>query len=437
MRAPGPEVDRDVERSEVRNAVARFLLTGLVTLAVVAAPATLVMQHIVRGHTLRGLEATTELMADDMMAPLLDDRFFARDPQAVDLVDRVVRGRVAGGDVVRITLWSRSGVILHSTATWLTGEHFPEHEWGDSVLVDGEVVANLEDRGLSVHDYERGLGEFVEVNAPFVAASGDDLILEAYFPARVVHAQQRDLLLSLLPAGLATLVALQLAQLPPAVRLARRIQGLQATRRRLLRQAAAASDLERRRIARDLHDEVIQDLAGASYALESLEGRLDAGVRGELERSRGIVRSSVGTLRGMLTELYPADLDSLGLPGAVDRLAAPLRRRGIDVRVVVPDDVPLAPMSATLLYRVAREALTNALKYAEPRLVTVTVVAHGHTVVLEVADDGVGFDTSAPTPEEHLGLRLIRDTVSEAGGHVTVHSAPGEGTRVTTTIPLA
>jgi two-component system NarL family sensor kinase len=424
------------ERSEVRRAVVRFVLTGLLTLAVVAVPSALLMQHIVRQHTLEGLETTTTLMADDMIAPLIDAAFLAGDAQAVAVVDQVARGRIAGGSVRRITIWDGTGRVLYSDAGDLVGRRFADHEWTDQLLADWQPVAVVEQHGDGRSDYEFDGGEYVEVYAPFQATTGQPLIFEAYYPVAVVHRQQRELLLRLLPVGLGTLVVFQLAQLPLAARLASRVQNLQRSRARLVRQAAAASDLERRRIARDLHDDVIQGLAGLGYELESLSERADPAQRDDLVRAGRVLRSNVAGLRGMLTEIYPTDLDGLGLPAAVEGLAERLRDRGIEVRTDVADDLPLGRSTATLAYRVVREALGNALKYADPRVVTVQATVHDAQLAVEVADDGSGFDPGVPPRRGHIGLQLIRDSVHELGGTVRVDSAPGAGTRLTATIPL-
>ncbi|WNB85387.1 ATP-binding protein [Cellulomonas sp. ATA003] len=89
-----------------------------------------------------------------------------------------------------------------------------------------------------------------------------------------------------------------------------------------------------------------------------------------------------------------------------------------------------------MLYRVAREALSNATAHAQPSVVTITARRTDVGFVLEVADDGVGFDPAAPRRDGHLGLQIVRDTVREAGGQVTVRSAPGAGTTVAASVPL-
>src|SRR5690606_30698345 len=129
-----------------------------------------------------------------------------------------------------------------------------------------------------------------------------------------------------------------------------------------------------------------------SYALESVEARVEDGVRPTMTHAGAVLRESVRDLRGMLTEIYPADLDIMGFAQAIDRLADPLRAQGVEVAVSVPEVLAVGPVRATLLYRVAREALANTLKHAAATSVTVRLRREGTDVVLVIADDGVGFD---------------------------------------------
>ena len=202
----------------------------------------------------------------------------------------------------------------------------------------------------------------MEVYVSSSATNGTPLIFEAYYDDDPVRDQQQAVLYSMVPPLLLALAALQLAQLPPAVRLARGIQDHQVTRNRLLKRAVEASDLERRRIARDLHDEVIQDLSGLGYALESEEFHGPPEQRPVLGGARTILQQSVRALRAMTQELYPPDLEQLGLRTSLERLAEPHQERGLTVHLLIPDDVPLGRGSSALLYRVAREALSNSAK---------------------------------------------------------------------------
>jgi signal transduction histidine kinase len=220
------------------------------------------------------------------------------------------------------------------------------------------------------------------------------------------------------------------AQLIPALRLARRIQGHQSTKRRLLQYAIDASDLERQRIARDLHDEVIQDLAGLSYAFEAEERHSNPENRSLFGQAKAILQKNVGTLRAMTTELYPPDLAELGLPAALTRLAAPLLEHGIRVKLHIPPDCDLDRDRAAMFYRVAREVLTNTVKHAKAGVLELTLLQDADRTILLIHDDGCGFDMAADAPDNHLGLRIMRDTIEVAGGSLEVRSWMGGGTSV-------
>lgn len=225
--------------------------------------------------------------------------------------------------------------------------------------------------------------------------------------------------------------------------LARRLAAARNDRERMLRTAIEASDVERRRISRDLHDGVVQDLAGASYTLAATARTL-ADSRPEtsatLAAQASSIRSALRSLRSLLVEIYPADLHEHGLAAALEDLVAPAAGAGIDVGLTVGDTEELPPEVAALVWRVAQEAVRNALRHAAPTTLRVTVTGpadgtRGGQCDLVVVDDGAGFDPSRPTPAGHLGLRAMRDLVAEAGGRLRIDSVVGAGTTVRLTVP--
>ena len=145
-------------------------------------------------------------------------------------------------------------------------------------------------------DLENQQNELVEVYTLARASTGEQLIFEAYFPTSVFNQEEHDLLAQMAPVGLAALIVLSLAQLPSALNLARRVQRSRQSRERLLVHAVAAADHERRQLAQELHDDVIQDLAGVGYALSSLGEHLDAKNRPVVERIGTTVRRDVGAV---------------------------------------------------------------------------------------------------------------------------------------------
>ncbi|HSP53583.1 MAG TPA: histidine kinase, partial [Cryobacterium sp.] len=368
-----PDGATAAEKSEVRSAVSRFLMIGLIVLIAVSVPVSLWIRAQAESHTLDDATVITHHLADYTAGPLITDQVIAGDPAALALLDSRVAPWLADGSIVRIKVWNTEGRVLYSDERSLIGRTFDLPRWSGSLLADGTDRASLERQDDLDNFHETDSGELVEIYVRAVDAAGRPVMFEAYFDDQTVHDEQASLLLSMTPAFLLSLMVLQLAQLPPAVRLARRIQVDQAARRQLLQHAIRASDLERRRIARDLHDEVIQDLAGLSYALEAEEKHGSDARRSLIVRARLILQRNVGTLRAMTGELYPPDLERLGLIEALRRLADPLTEQGIEVRLRLPERTDLDRDRSAILYRIAREALTNTLKHAGARRLELTL----------------------------------------------------------------
>lgn len=425
------------EKSEVRSAVFRFLMIGLLVLISVSVPVSLWIRAQAENHTLDDATVITHHLADYTVGPLITDEAIAGDPEALKLLDRRVAPWLADQSIVRIKVWSPQGRVLYSDVPSLIGRTFDLPRWSGPLLAGGDERASLERQNGLDNDHETGSGELVEIYVRAVDAAGRPLMFEAYFDDQTVHDEQASLLLSMTPAFLLALMVLQLAQLPPAIRLARRIQVDQAARRQLLQHAIRASDLERRRIARDLHDEVIQDLAGLSYALEA-EDRLEAGARRSLIiRARVILQRNVSTLRAMTVELYPPDLERLGLIEALRRLADPLTEQGIEVKLDLPERSDLDRDRSAVLYRIAREALANTMRHGEAHRLDLGLVQDGDRVRLTIRDDGRGFDPAAQPPDGHVGLRIIRDTIRVTGGTLEISSRIGRGTSIVAAIDRA
>jgi signal transduction histidine kinase len=152
----------------------------------------------------------------------------------------------------------------------------------------------------------------------------------------------------------------------------------------------------------------------------------------DLRAAAGLVRSSIGGLRSLLVDIYPPNLASAGLAGALEDLVARLRSRGLAVTVQMPTASGLDPVAERLIYRITQEILTNIARHAAASTVTVRLSTRGNCVVLDIADDGIGFDvtqTLAQPPEGHFGIRVLGDLAADAGAELNVSSAPGAGTR--------
>ena len=425
------------ERFQVRAAVAKFLLMGFLALLVVATPVAFWIRGVAERHALDQALILTQRVADLAIRPLVNDQLLAGDSLALAELDSALQPWRDDASVLRIKVWDSDGRVVYSDMRSLVGQRFDLPEWAQDLLDGGPGTASLESQQELENEFESASGELVEVYVSSSALDGTRLIFEAYYDDDPVREEQQAVLYSMIPPLLLSLAALQLAQLPPAIRLAREIQEHQVSRNRLLKRSVEASDLERRRIARDLHDEVIQGLSGLGYALESEEFHGPPEQRQVLGVARKILQESVRALRAMISELYPPDLEQLGLGTALERLVEPHRERGLTVQVLIPNDIQVDRGAATLLYRVAREALSNSAKHSGATEVTLALRIDHLGAEISIADNGAGFDRTQLAADGHVGLRILKDTIQEAGGALQVLSVPEAGTTVTAWCPTS
>jgi two-component system NarL family sensor kinase len=403
----------------------------------VAVPTVLLFQNIAKDRALKAGIETWRNLSIHLLAPQTTAGVISNDRDALAQIDAVVRPGILDGSIARIKIWDMTGRVLYSDSAALIGRVYPLPEAATLLHSSESSVAEVSSLNSTENEFERGQfpGKLVEVYTLARASTGQQLIYEAYFPISAYDQAEHELLAQMAPVGLAALIVLSLAQLPSAVDLARRVQGGRRSRERLLVHAVAAADHERRQLAQELHDDVIQDLAGVGYALSSLGDHLDATNGPAVERIGTIVRRDVELLRAMVTDLYPRGLDPQSLASSLTDLGSPLRRAGAHYEIDVDEQLALDETTATLVYRVARESVHNAQKHAEPQNVEVRLAREDGRVVFTVVDDGRGFDPSAEPPVGHFGLRLMQDTVAEAGGTLLVDSNIGRGTRVALSLP--
>jgi signal transduction histidine kinase len=204
-----------------------------------------------------------------------------------------------------------------------------------------------------------------------------------------------------------------------------------------LRRVVAGQELERQRLARELHDETGQALTSILLGLKSLEARSDDDVRRSVLELRELVVSTLHDVRRLAVELRPKALDDFGLVPALERLAETFAEQtSVDVHLEAAlGDSRLPGEAETALYRIVQEALTNVVKHANARTVSVVLTRKGEGVVVVIEDDGRGFDPSADHAEG-LGLLGMRERSALVGGRLSVESAPDRGTTVAVEVPL-
>jgi len=210
-------------------------------------------------------------------------------------------------------------------------------------------------------------------------------------------------------------------------------------RRRLLGHLVEAQELERRRIAWDVHDDSIQAMVAVGMRLQLLAGRLPAEQQELAAQLDEAVRASVGRLRGLVANLRPTTIDQHGLvPSLAGYLRDVVRPWGLETSLSaeLPNEPPM-PVAITL-FRICQEALTNVHKHARATRVDVTLAGKDGGTLVRVSDDGVGLPDPAPDdPYRHFGLLEMRERAEIAGGWWSVTSTPGGGTTIQFWLPTA
>ena len=425
-------------------AVARFMLGSLAAIAVVVVGGFFALRSVAIREAERDTRGRVELQGAVVESAGLSDGILRRDPGAIAKLDDVVAARLLSPSVVRVKLWSRDGRVLYSDEPAIIGRRFGLGPEERELFTEGGADAELSDLSQPENEYERQEGRLLEAHTVIRTPDGTPVLFETYQRFDALSASGERLLRALAPTLLGALLVLLLFQVPLAWSLARRLQRGHRERERLLARTIEASDHERRRIAADLHDGAVQDLAGVAFGLaplaENAQRRGDEAEATALRESTARLRQGVRALRTLLVEIHPPRLETAGLEPVLDDLLSPLAASGITTALDVDDRAASGSPADALVYRVAREALRNVAEHAEATTVRVAVKRHDGTVMLTVADDGRGFDgtrRAERADEGHLGLTLLEDLVAEAGGTLAVRSAPGAGTTVELEVPAA
>lgn len=207
-----------------------------------------------------------------------------------------------------------------------------------------------------------------------------------------------------------------------------------------------AQEEERRRVAREIHDGPAQSLANLVFRVELcqrlLQGDSLSDLDLELDELKGLIQGSLQEVRQIIFDLRPMALDDLGLLPALRRFGeGMMKREGVLVELVVHGTEEKIPSALEVgLFRITQEAITNALKHARADSVQVIVSFSPRRLMLQVRDDGLGFDPVQAMEQGgergHFGLVGMQERAGLLGGSVEVESAPGQGTRVRISVPI-
>lgn len=349
------------------------------------------------------------------------------------LLDQAVVGLLEDGEAYRVKIWRIEdrgfARIVYSDLTDLEGKRVPLNPHLQEALDSHQPVVVPVPADVAHENEQRPESHALEVYLPFEDAAGTVAVAELYRAADIgLHI--RELLAHTLPVAIGGPILLSALTLPLAVRLARSQAAAEAARRASVEHALAASEKERRRLARLLHDGPVQDLAALGMMLErsggpaaTLDGR-DAAER---------VRAQVGRLRVLLDDLDPIEEHDGDLRESLRVAVAGIAGGSASVTICGDELRELGPARRALIHRCTLELLRNALTHAGAGKVDVRLVADPDRVRVLVEDDGCGFD-QAETPDGHHGLNLVRAAIRDAGGTVSIASGEG-GTRIALELP--
>ena len=332
-------------RWTVAQQVSQFMVAGLVAVVIVGFATAIASRRIGEREAIVDARTTALVRAQGVVEPAVTDGLLTRQPAAVAKIANVVESAVIDESLVRVKIWNRAGMVVYSDEPRLDGLTYQLGADEIAAIDQGRIEAEVSDLAKPENRFERSQKKLLEVYLPIRAPNGQRLLFEAYFRYGAVSAAGARIWRSFAPISLGALIVLELIQVPFAWSLARRLRQRQREREALLRQALDASDLERRRIAADLHDGVVQDLAGVAYALTGAarQPNVPAQTAQELERSATGVRSGVKALRSLLIEIYPPNLAEIGLGSALTDLVARAELRDLTATLDTAELARAAP----------------------------------------------------------------------------------------------
>ena len=410
-----------------------FAIAGLAGMLAIAGGSLKASQRAGQAEAMADVRALTSVVAKTVVEPNLTAELLAGDEASISALDEVVSMRVIDDTTIRVKLWDADGRIVYSDEPMLIGEVHRLEEDKNRSLWSGEAVSEISALDGPENRFEAEVAdEMIEIYLPIDGPDGDPLLYESYFAMSSISDPASRIRGEFLPVIVGPLVLMGGLHLALVWGLRQRIRRGQAERERLLLRAIESSDLERRRIAADLHDGVVQDLVGSSFAV-SAAAESAATYAPELSadlRSAAVgARRSLQSLRSLLVDIYPPNLHEQGLEAALIDLLAPASGLGIETELTIDGDIDATQEETALLYRVIQESVRNVFRHANADHLTVHLETTPNHKTVVVADDGTGF-SSPVSPNGHLGLRLLADLTSDAGANFSVDSEPGTGTTI-------
>jgi len=416
----------------LRNPVAQYLTLAVLLFIVLSVAASILSARVAADEASADARALTRVLARSVAQPAIPRGLVDGEAGAIDKLDRQVLDRLLVGDVRRVKIWRGDGTILYSDESKLIGARYPLDAEETDVLENGGTEAEVSDLAEPENRFENDAEGLVEVYTRIRSPEGEPILFEVYYSADDLAARRSAVFAPIQRITVGGLLAMLVIATPIIWVLTRRLTRTARERERLLRASMTASEAERRRIARDLHDGVVQDLAGTAFSLTAVgrDSRVPDELRDDLHNAGQSLRTSLKALRSLLVSIHPPDLHADGLAAALTDLTAPAATHQIESSVDVGDIGRVSDDTVALVWRVAQEAVRNAIRHARASTLEVDVHRRQERLVLRVVDDGQGFDPEGDRDPASFGLRGLASLVTDAGGRLDVRSTPGEGTEV-------
>ena len=359
--------------------------------------------------------AVTALYVDSYISPHLQGLAENNNKYAVNVaaLERLLTDTSLGTQIVSFKVWSPDGTVLYATNPELIGQQYPIED-GLAAAFNGDVVTEVSNLDKPEQALERERwGSLIETYAPSRDASSDTIIAVSEFYQLNVALQQNEILNSRV--------------------------------RRAAAPTTALNEKNLRRISADLHDGPAQDLALALLRLESLSEAIEETkpeVSQDFRTIQLATESAMKELRTISAGLRLPEIAPISLAETVQRAVHDFEKKtGSNITLtlgVLPDEAPL-PVKITA-YRVLKEALANGFRHAGGAGLTVHVytnTSEQEELVVEISDNGPGFDLQNPPVDNRLGLVGMRERVELLGGEFELHSTVGQGTAVRAILPLS
>jgi two-component system NarL family sensor kinase len=440
--------DREVlgeQPVQVRRLVAQLALGIILVLVAVTVGGSFAARRLAEREAVNDAANIADLFAESVIRPAVTDKLAAGNAAARASFDDLVRAHVLGPSVVHVKVWTPQGKVIYADESGLVGKTFTLDDDQLAALEDPQTRADISNLDRDENSLDRSASsKLVEVYRPVWTPTGKQLLFEIYAPYDQVSQRTSQLWRGFAGVTLSSLLLFLVLLTPLFWHLLSRVRRNQRQRELLLERSVDASTTERRLIAASLHDGPVQDLAATSFVVAGATARAKAAGQHwlveELQSVAGSVRASIRALRSLLVDIYPASLAQAGLGAALGDLVQSVRAPGLEVRLHHDDEeeLGLTAEQERLVYRIAQETLRNAAKHAVPCTASVTLYRVGDEVVLDVLDDGNGFDVDAaladPEPG-HFGLQLLADLAATGGALLQVASVPRRGTHWRLRVP--